>query len=160
MGPGFSFELLLLKLVGVGMYYYLFIVAIGAERLVELVVSRRNTRWSIANGGREFGRGHYPVMVTTGTAVTGVSCIVEVAALHRPFIPWLGWPMLAIVAASTVAAVVVCRAAGTALEPAADRDPGKPTCPIAVPIRWLHHPNDTAGGRLRSPRCPLSIRHG
>ena len=43
--------------------YYLFIALIGAERLVELVVSRRNATWSFARGGREFGRSHYPVMV-------------------------------------------------------------------------------------------------
>jgi methyltransferase len=31
--------------------YYLFIIAIGVERLVEMVVSRRNANWSFANGG-------------------------------------------------------------------------------------------------------------
>ena len=36
---------------------------VGAERLVELAVSRRNAKWSIAHGGREFDGGHYPVMV-------------------------------------------------------------------------------------------------
>ncbi len=40
--------------------YYLFILVVGAERLVELVVSRRNAQWSIANGGKEFGRGTTP----------------------------------------------------------------------------------------------------
>ena len=72
--------------------YYAFILLIGAERLVELAVSRRNAHWSFANGGREFGRGHYPAMVSMH-ALLLVSCIVEVATLHRPFVPWLGWPM-------------------------------------------------------------------
>ena len=30
--------------------YYAFILLIGAERLVELAVSRRNAHWSFANG--------------------------------------------------------------------------------------------------------------
>ena len=61
------------------MYYYLFILAIAAERLVELVVSGRNADWSVANGGKEFGRGHYPVMVAMHTLLL-VSCVVEVVA--------------------------------------------------------------------------------
>ena len=40
--------------------YYLFILAVGIQRLIELVVSRRKAAWSIAQGGKEFGRGHYP----------------------------------------------------------------------------------------------------
>lgn len=82
------------------MTYYLFIIAIGAERLLELVVSRRHTRWSFAHGGLEFGRGHYPVMVAMHSLLL-VGCIAEVAVLHRPFIPLLGWPMVAVVFAST-----------------------------------------------------------
>src|SRR5215475_16121249 len=79
--------------------YYLFILLIGAERLVELAVSKRNASWTFANGGKEFGRGHYPGMVTLHTARL-LGCVVEPWALHRPFIGWLGWPMLGVVALS------------------------------------------------------------
>lgn len=65
------------------------------------MVARRNAAWSISQGGREFGQGHYPVMVSM-RALLLVSCVVEVADLHRPFIPWLGWPMLGIVVLSTI----------------------------------------------------------
>jgi methyltransferase len=58
--------------------YYLFIIAIGAERLIEMVVSRRNANWSFANGGKEFGRGHFPVLVGMHTLLL-VACIAEVA---------------------------------------------------------------------------------
>ncbi len=75
--------------------YYLLILVVGIERVAELVVSKRNARWAFAHGGKEFGRNHYPVMVTIHTALL-LGCVLEVWALHRPFLPWLGWPMLAL----------------------------------------------------------------
>ncbi|MFM9036019.1 MAG: isoprenylcysteine carboxyl methyltransferase family protein [Mycobacterium sp.] len=80
-------------------WYVLLVVAVGAERLAELVVAQRNLAWSRDRGGVEFGAGHYPVMVVLHTGLL-VGCLVEVFALHRPFIPALGWPMLAVVVAA------------------------------------------------------------
>lgn len=77
-------------------WYVLLIAAVAAERIAELVVSRRNLAWSRARGGVEIGAGHYPAMVVLHTALL-VGCLAEVFWLHRPFIPALGWPMLAIV---------------------------------------------------------------
>lgn len=79
--------------------YTLLIAAVGIERVVELFVSQRNLKWSRARGGIEFGAGHYPVMVLLHTALLA-GCLVEAA--HRPFIPALGWPMLAVVIAAQV----------------------------------------------------------
>lgn len=79
----------------------LLIAAVVVERLVELVVSKRNWAWSQERGGTEFGTGHYPAMVVLHTALL-VGCVVEAIVLHRPFIPLLGWPMLAVVAAAQV----------------------------------------------------------
>ncbi len=81
--------------------YYLLILAVGVERLAELVVAKRNARWAFAQGGKEFGHEHYPVMVTLHTALL-LGCLIEPWALHRPFIPWLGWPMVAVAALSQV----------------------------------------------------------
>ena len=67
--------------------------------MAELLVSQRNLAWSRARGGVEFGAGHYPAMVVLHTGLL-VGCLVEVFALHRPFLPWLGWPMLVIVVAA------------------------------------------------------------
>lgn len=80
-------------------WYVLLIAAVAAERLAELVVAQRNLAWSRERGGVEFGAGHYPVMVVLHTGLL-VGCLVEVFLLHRPFLPWLGWPMLAIVIAA------------------------------------------------------------
>ena len=81
------------------LWYTLLIALVGAERIAELVVSKRNLAWSRARRGTEHGAGHYPVMVVLHTALLA-GCLIEVAALHRPFIPALGWPMLAVVVAA------------------------------------------------------------
>jgi methyltransferase len=77
--------------------YTVLIAAVAAERIAELVVSQRNLAWSRARGGVEFGARHYPAMVTLHTALL-VGALVE--AMYRPFLPALGWPMLAIVLAA------------------------------------------------------------
>jgi methyltransferase len=76
------------------LWYTLLIAAIAAERVAELVVSQRNLAWSRARGGIESGARHYPLMVVLHIGLL-VGCLVE--AGHRPFVPALGWPMLALV---------------------------------------------------------------
>ena len=80
-------------------WYVLLIVAVAVERVAELVVSARNLTWSRARGGVEFGARHYPAMVALHTGLL-VGCLVEPVALHRPFLPALGWPMLVVVLAA------------------------------------------------------------
>jgi methyltransferase len=80
-------------------WYVLLVAAVALERVAELVVARRNLAWSKAQGGVEFGASHYPIMVVLHTGLL-VGALVEVIGLHRPFLPALGWPMLAIVIAA------------------------------------------------------------
>lgn len=79
------------------LWYGLLIAAVAAERIAELVVSQRNLSWSREHGGIEFGAAHYPPMVALHTALLA-GCLVE--ASFRPFVPALGWPMLALVLAA------------------------------------------------------------
>ncbi|MGN7799968.1 isoprenylcysteine carboxyl methyltransferase family protein [Leifsonia sp. 22587] len=80
-------------------WYTVLVLATGAERIAELVVSTRNAKWSFARGGVEFGRGHFPAMVALHTGLL-LACLAEVWFAGRPFLPWLGWPMLVLVLAS------------------------------------------------------------
>lgn len=80
-------------------WYVLLVLAVGAERLAELAVARRNTRWSLERGGIRYGQGHYPFMVALHTGLLA-GCLLEAALAGRPFLPWLGWPMLALVIAA------------------------------------------------------------
>jgi methyltransferase len=77
-------------------WYVVLVLLVGLERVAELVVSLRNAKWSFARGGVETGKGHYPFMVVLHTGLLA-GCLVEVIVADRPFIPALGWPMLAVV---------------------------------------------------------------
>ncbi|ALI24624.1 hypothetical protein XA26_07640 [Mycolicibacterium fortuitum] len=73
------------------------IVLVAAERVLELVVSKQNLKWSIAQGGKEFGAGHYPVMVALHSGLL-LGAVLE-ARRRRPR-PVLGAIMLAVVLAA------------------------------------------------------------
>jgi methyltransferase len=122
--------------------YYLLILAVGIERVAELVVSKRNAEWSFAQGGKEFGRPHYVVMVAIHTGLL-VGCVVEPWALHRPFIGWLGWPMLGVVVLSQLLRWWCITTLGHRWN---TRVIVLPYAPLVRegPYRWLHHPNYVA----------------
>lgn len=122
--------------------YTVLIVVVGIERLVELVVSRRNAAWAFTHGGAEFGRSHYPVMVALHAALLA-GCLIELWVAPRAFIPRLGWPMLAVVVASQALRWWCIATLGrrwntrVIVIPQAD-------LVRAGPYRWLHHPNYVA----------------
>jgi methyltransferase len=80
--------------VGV-IFYLVFILLTGGERLAEVIVSTRNASWAFARGGVEYGKSHFPWMVALHFGLL-LGALAEVFFLNRPFIPALGWPMLAI----------------------------------------------------------------
>jgi methyltransferase len=79
--------------------FTLLVAAVAVERLVELRIAARNRLVALAAGGVEFGNPHYRVMKVLHAAFL-VAAVAEVWLLHRRFIPWLGWPMLALVVAA------------------------------------------------------------
>lgn len=122
--------------------YYLLILAVVLERLAELVVSRRNAQWSFAQGGKEFGRPHYVVMVILHSALL-VGCLVEPWALHRPFIPWLGWPMMVVVVLCQGLRYWCITSLGKRWNTRVIVLPHEPLV-VRGPYRFLHHPNYVA----------------
>lgn len=118
------------------------VLAFGVERLVELVVSRRNAAWSLARGGVETGRGHFPVMVVLHTALL-VGALVEVWAGDRPFLPWLGWPALVLALASQGLRWWCITTLGPRWNTRVIVVPGLPLV-TSGPYRWLPHPNYVA----------------
>ncbi len=122
--------------------YFLLIAAVAVERLAELIVSKRNARWAFAHGGNEFGRGHYPVMVTIHVALL-IGCGLEVWLLDRPFVPWLGWTMLAVVVAAQLLRWWCIATLGKRWNTLVIVLPEAPLV-RSGPYRWLHHPNYVA----------------
>jgi len=115
------------------------VVAVAAVRVVELGVSERNRRWSLAHGGIESGAGHYPVMVVLHTGLL-VGAVAEVLLLDRPFLPWLGWPMLALLVAAHLLRWWCISSLGRQWCTRIVVVPGSPRVTTG-PYRWLKHPN-------------------
>lgn len=115
------------------------VAAVGLERIVELVVSRRNIASARARGGVERGSGHYPVMVVLHVGLL-VGAAAEVLAADRPFHPWLGWPMLLLVLASQGLRWWCVASLGGAWNTKVVVVPGAPLV-RSGPYRVLRHPN-------------------
>jgi methyltransferase len=123
-------------------WYVVLIGAIAGERIVELIVSKRNWAWSRERGGTEFGAGHYPVMVALHTALLA-GCLLETLALHRPFIAALGWPMLAVVIAAQCLRWWCITTLGPQWNTRVIIVPGAPRV-TGGPYRLISHPNYVA----------------
>jgi methyltransferase len=115
------------------------VAAVGLERVAELVVSARNIRAAKAAGAVERGLGHYPAMVVLHTGLL-VGAIVEVAVADRPFLPWLGWPMLALVLAAQALRWWCIRTLGPAWSTRVVVRPGALLVRTG-PYRRMSHPN-------------------
>lgn len=66
----------------------IFIGVIIAQRLCELALARHNTSRLLARGGREFGGGHYPLIVAVHTA--WVLSLVVFGWTSAIVWPWIG----------------------------------------------------------------------
>lgn len=123
-------------------WYVLLVGAVAVERLAELVVARRNLAWSLQRGGVEFGASHYPVMVVLHVGLL-VGCVAEVLLLHRPFIPALGWSMLAVLIAAQALRWWCIATLGPRWNTRVLVIPGAPRV-NAGPYRLIPHPNYVA----------------
>ncbi|MFG2892399.1 isoprenylcysteine carboxyl methyltransferase family protein [Streptomyces sp. NPDC048248] len=124
------------------LWYVLLVLAVGAERLVELRVARRNARWSAARGAVESGRRHYPAMVVLHIGLLA-GCLAESSLAGRPFHSGIGWTMTAVVAASQALRWWCIRTLGPRWNTRVLVVPGMP--PVSAgPYRLLRHPNYVA----------------
>ncbi|MEW1563500.1 isoprenylcysteine carboxylmethyltransferase family protein [Streptomyces sp. NPDC093509] len=125
-------------------WYGLLVAVVAAERVAELVVARRNERWSVARGSTVAGQGHYPAMVALHTGLLA-GCLAEVWLAGRPFVPALAWPMLAVLAAAQGLRWWCIRSLGPRWNTRVIVVPGLPLV-AKGPYRWrrLRHPNYVA----------------
>ncbi len=119
---------------------YLGLVAlVAAERLAELMISRRNAARAFARGGVELGREHYPYMVALHTGFL-VAAPLEVLLLHRPLIPALAAAMGALLLATMGLRYWVIYSLNGRWNTRVIVVPGLPAL-TSGPFRWLRHPN-------------------
>ncbi|NED92034.1 hypothetical protein G3I76_69720 [Streptomyces sp. SID11233] len=136
-------------------WYTALVLAVAGERLAELVVALRNTRWALARGGVETGRAHYPAMVALHTALL-LGCLMEVRLADRPFVPLFGWVMVAVVAAAQGLRWWCIRTLGHRWNTRVIVVPGLPLV-TGGPYRLLRHPNYAA---VAAEGLALPLVHG
>jgi methyltransferase len=122
--------------------YFALLAVICLERVAELVVSQRHAAASLARGGAESGRGHFPTMVALHAALIA-GCWIEPIAAHRSFIPALAWPMIALVIAANALRWWCIATLGPRWSARVIVLPGEPLV-SAGPYRWFAHPNYVA----------------
>ena len=120
-------------------WFTLLVVAVGFERLAELVVSKHNAGWSMEHGGVETGSGHYPVMVVLHTGLLA-GALVEMWLRRPDFMPALGWTMVALVLASQALRWWCIGTLGPHWNTRVIVVPGLPPV-TSGPYRFLSHPN-------------------
>ncbi|MET8862410.1 isoprenylcysteine carboxylmethyltransferase family protein [Nonomuraea sp. NPDC004580] len=122
--------------------YLVLIGLVVLERLAELVVAKRNLAWARAQGGVEYGRGHYPFIVLAHVALLAAAP-AEAWLAHRPFVPALGWPMLAVVVLAQGLRWWCIRTLGRQWNTRVVVVPGLPLVDRG-PYRFFPHPNYVA----------------
>lgn len=119
--------------------FFVVIALVVAERVVELVVCRRHRRRLFALGAVEHGREHYPWMVLVHTGLL-LAAPLEVLLLHRPFLPWLGVPMLVVLGGTMALRYWAIATLGERWTTRVLVLPGAPPV-TGGPYRWTRHPN-------------------
>ncbi|HVT66935.1 MAG TPA: isoprenylcysteine carboxylmethyltransferase family protein [Trebonia sp.] len=122
--------------------YWVLLGLIACERIAELVVSQRHAAASLAGGGVESGRRHFPVMVALHAALLA-GCVIEPLAGHRAFLPAFGGAMVAVVVAANALRWWCIRTLGPRWSARVIVVPGLPLV-RSGPYRWFAHPNYVA----------------
>ena len=120
-------------------FLVLILVAVAAERLIELRIARRNLAWALEHGAVEFGGSHYPWMVALH-ALLLPACAAEVLVFKRPWVAALGFAMLGAVALTMCLRYWVIATLGRRWNTRVVLVPGEALA-VSGPYRYLPHPN-------------------
>ncbi len=119
--------------------YLVFLALLGVQRLSELWLSSRHSRWAMAHGGVEMGQEHFPWMKALhGTFL--FACAAEVVFLQRPFRPAVGISMGLLVAGAQGLRHWSMASLGADWNARVIVRPGSSVV-VDGPYRFLRHPN-------------------
>ena len=119
--------------------FTLLVVAVAIERIIELVVSKRNLRWSFAQGGIEYGRSHYKYMVALHVFLLG-GALAEVWIVRPNLNPALSWIMFTLAMASQALRWWCIASLGKRWNTLVVIIPDMPVSRRG-PYKWFKHPN-------------------
>jgi methyltransferase len=111
---------------------------VTAQRLVELVIARSNTRALLARGAIEHGAGHYPVIVAFHAVWLAGLWIVVLQDGASGRVLW--WPAVLAFALLQVGRIWILATLGRRWTTRILVMPGE-TLVARGPYRWLSHPN-------------------
>lgn len=134
------------------MPYAVLVALIAAERGVELLIARRNSRRVAARGGFVAEPRSYTDAVVIQIAWL-LACPLEAALLRRPLLPGLAVPMLVLLAAAQALRYWAIATLGDRWNLRIVVVPGEPAI-TGGPYRFLRHPNYLAV-LLESAALPL-----
>lgn len=115
------------------------LLAVALERLVELVISKRNAAAIFERGGSEHGQGHFPVMVFLHTAIFPAA-FLEAWLMDRPWRLELAVAMGVLILLTMILRYWAIRSLGVHWN---TRVIVLPDAEIVAggPYRWIRHPN-------------------
>lgn len=119
--------------------YALLVGAVAIERGLEVLLARRNLRRVTARGGLVADHRSFWDMAAFQAAFLA-ACVLEVFVLGPPFLPVLGLPMLALVAAAMALRYWSVATLGDRWNLRVVVLPGGPVA-TGGPYRWVRHPN-------------------
>ena len=110
------------------------VLLVGLQRLGELWLSRRNEAWLRAQGGREIGAGHYPVIIAVHAA-----WLAAIALLVPADAP-VYWSLIGLYLVVQLGRIWVLTSLGRYWT---TRVIDMPDTPLVRrgPYRWIKHPN-------------------
>jgi methyltransferase len=119
-------------------WYFALLVGVALLRVAELRLSRRHQIRLLASGGKKVVEPLYPLMVVLHASLF-VASALEVWLCERPFVPVLGWSMLALLGLCLAGRIWVWRSLGeqwnvqvvVSTQPVVDWGP----------YRYMRHPN-------------------
>lgn len=118
------------------------LLAVAAMRIFELRISKKHQREITARGGAKAKDPVFPCMAMFHTLVL-IGAAAEVVFLHRPFIPTLAFPMLALFIFANIVRWWVIRTLGEHWNVQV-MDSTKLGVITSGPFRYVRHPNYAA----------------
>ena len=123
-------------------WYDALLAVVVVERLCELVVAARHSRWAFARGGMQYAQGHYPAMVALHIGLL-VGCFVEPRVRDDDPPLLLALTAVAVVVAANVLRWWCIRTLGNLWNTRIVIVPGEPLVATG-PYALMRHPNYVA----------------